>query len=266
MYANTHLGFVAIGVQLCLCYVTFLAFQRTPIERKRERIPFMALAFVLTSLYILHAVADSISYSGMMISQRQRRIELYLNRPQTAKRITISTAAEVVTSIIGNGILLYRCYVIWHAYLWVLIVPVLIYLTSIAMSILYLISGVSLRALASLGGTPAAKAWGTAWFILSVAVNALVTSLICFKLLRAQGRLRGVLNDETVQVYTSVVAILVESALPFTVLGVVAGVINALGYQVSSAFDEAWFAFCVRILRFLFPRPLCKADSLFNLS
>lgn len=65
----------------------------------------MVLAFVLTFLYILHAVADSISYSGMMISQRQRRIEIYLNRPQTAKRITISTAAEVVASIIGNGIL-----------------------------------------------------------------------------------------------------------------------------------------------------------------
>lgn len=65
----------------------------------------MVLAFILTFLYILHAVADSISYSGMIISQRQRRIELYLARPQTAKRITLSTAAEVVASVIGNGIL-----------------------------------------------------------------------------------------------------------------------------------------------------------------
>ena len=167
---------------------------------------------------------------------------------------------------------------IWHVYLWVLIIPALIYLTSIgawpfqplsvatpiseyaftspAMSILYLISGVPLRALASLGGTRAAKAWGTAWFILSVAVNVLVTSLICLKLIRAQRRLRRILNEETVQVYTSIIAILIESALPFTVLGIVAGIINALGYQTSSAFDEAWFAFCVRTLTldpFLFP-------------
>jgi ABC-type spermidine/putrescine transport system permease subunit II len=132
------------------------------------------------------------------------------------------------------------------------------------MSILYLISGVSLRTLASLGGTPAAKAWGTTWFILSVAVNVLVTSLICLKLIRAQRRLRRVLNEESVQVYTSIVAILVESALPFTVLGIVAGVINALGYQISSAFDEAWFAFCVRsLISNVYPFTIyssCEAD------
>lgn len=121
------------------------------------------------------------------------------------------------------------------------------------MSVLYLVSASSAKAGLSLGGAIGDIVWGTTWFLSSVVVNILVTGLISYKLIRAQRRLGSVLNAHRVRVYSDIVAILIESALPFTVLGIVAGVVNAadselISSNISDALDEAWFAFCVRML------------------
>jgi hypothetical protein len=119
------------------------------------------------------------------------------------------------------------------------------------MSVLFLTAGTSPLVNIDLGGALGDTVWGTTWFLLSVAVNVLVTALISSKIVREQKRLGRVLDTHRVRVYTDVVAILIESALPFTVLGIVAGVMHAVGYlnpDLSDALIEAWFAFCVSMV------------------
>ncbi|KAJ2915228.1 hypothetical protein MD484_g5178, partial [Candolleomyces efflorescens] len=162
-------------------------------------------------------------------------------------RMTGGSATGVALDIIGNGILIYRCYVIWEGRLWVPILPTVIFLISIVMAVLSLTASASPLVSIDLGGALGDTVWGTTWFLLSVAVNVLVTALITSRIVREQKRLGRVLDTHRVRVYTDVVAILIESALPFTVLGIVAGVMHAVGYlnpDLSDALVEAWFAFC----------------------
>ncbi|KAJ2923186.1 hypothetical protein H1R20_g13909, partial [Candolleomyces eurysporus] len=223
-----------------------MAYNRTPIESKKARIPFVLGTFLITALYIIHAAVDSVNFSEMLISQRGRDIVFILRRPRVRRLVAASTGTQVVMSILGNGILLYRCYVICRAYHpWTATLPAaLIYVASIVTSILYLISQASLSGFSRLGGIAGNTVWGTAWFFLSVAVNLLITASISYNLIKTQRRLASALGEHRVRVYTDIVAILVESALPFSVQGIVAGVAKAIGYDGSDALNEAWFAFC----------------------
>ncbi|KAJ2923185.1 hypothetical protein H1R20_g13908, partial [Candolleomyces eurysporus] len=265
-YTVTHIGFILIGksfyrcrrariadlqftgTQLCLCHLSVLALTRTPKEMRKNKLPFLALTVLITALYILHAALGSITLSELLIGPwRERSNFVYLLQSETLKRMTTGSATGVALDIIGNGILIYRCYVIWQGYRWVPILPTAIYLVSIAMSVLYLMADASPRVSTSVGGAIGTTVWGTLWFLLSVAVNIMVTALISFKIIREQKRLGSVLNAHRTRVYTDIVAILIESAFPFTVFGIVAGVLNAVGsvsMDLSSALIEAWFAFC----------------------
>ncbi|KAJ2915235.1 hypothetical protein MD484_g5177, partial [Candolleomyces efflorescens] len=222
-----------------------MAFKRTPIERRKGRIPFILATYLITGLYTIHAAVDSANFSDMVVSQRGRSIIFIIKQPRTWRLVATSTAAQVAMSILGNGILLYRCFVICRTFHpWIVTVPAaLIYLASIVTSILYLVSQASLEGYSRLGGMTGNTTWGTAWFLLSVAVNIFVTTSISYNLINEQKRLARALSKESVRIYTGIVAILLESALPFSVLGIAAGVVKAVGHEVS-ALNEAWFAFC----------------------
>jgi hypothetical protein len=89
---------------------------------------------------------------------------------------------------------------------------------------------------------------------LTVSTNIFVTSLITFRLLRARRALAKVLPSVDMRVYTGVIAILVESAAPLTIFGIVAAILqqssaksnNSPGYYVCQVlFDCLFYSFCV---------------------
>jgi hypothetical protein len=102
--------------------------------------------------------------------------------------------------------------------------------------------------------TDNAKLWSASTF-LTVSTNIIVTSFITFRLLLARRRLLKVLPSADLQLYTGVIAILIESAAPLTVLGIVAAILQHLtgsqfrsspGYYVCRyLFDGLFYSFCV---------------------
>ena len=87
---------------------------------------------------------------------------------------------------------------------------------------------------------------------LTVSTNIVVTSLITFHLVRARRALAKVLPSADMRVYTSVVAILVESAAPLTIFGIIAAILQRTqsamspGFNVcESLFDGLFYSFCV---------------------
>ena len=104
---------------------------------------------------------------------------------------------------------------------------------------------------------------GAAATLLTVSTNVVVTSLITFRLLRARRALAKVLPAESLQVYTGVIAILVESAAPLTLFGIVAAILQQLSAVLSveslvssSVFDALFYSFCASSSIYL-PYPLC---------
>ena len=87
--------------------------------------------------------------------------------------------------------------------------------------------------------------FGVPWAALSVSLNIIVTCLITIKLLRARRQLKKSLPEHSLRMYTGVAAILVESALPFSVLGIVFAVTYGKNLDVGPAFLFVWATFCV---------------------
>jgi hypothetical protein len=90
---------------------------------------------------------------------------------------------------------------------------------------------------------------------LTVSTNIIVTSFITFRLLRARRTLGEVLPSADMRVYTGVIAILVESAAPLAVFGIIAAITQQLGNSSRSTgpalfvcyylFQGLFYSFCV---------------------
>ena len=89
---------------------------------------------------------------------------------------------------------------------------------------------------------------------LTVSTNIVVTSLITFRLLRARRALAKVLPSADMRVYTGVIAILVESAAPLTIFGLVVAILQQFGAKYSKSpgfyvcvtlFEALFYSFCV---------------------
>ncbi len=87
--------------------------------------------------------------------------------------------------------------------------------------------------------------FGVPWVALSVSLNVLVTTLICVRLLRMRAIMRKVLAPELSRTYTSIAAMLIESAAPFSVIGIGLVVTEAQGGPLAIAFSYVWGIFCV---------------------
>ncbi len=87
------------------------------------------------------------------------------------------------------------------------------------------------------------------WVSLSVGLNIIVTSMICFRLLRMRALTREVLTPEISKVYTSVAAMLIESAAPFSIIGIGVVVTAAQKGPLIFAFAYIWGMFCVGSFR-----------------
>jgi hypothetical protein len=87
--------------------------------------------------------------------------------------------------------------------------------------------------------------FGISWVALTVSFNIIVTALIIFRLLSFYRRVQSVLTDEQRSTYTGTMAILVESALPFTVLGIVYLATYIQGVPSATALGMVWGTFVV---------------------
>ena len=90
------------------------------------------------------------------------------------------------------------------------------------------------------------------WASLSVALNVIITSVICFRLLRMRALTREV-QPEMSKMYTSMVTMLIESAAPFTIVGIGLVIVAAQNGPLVDAFCYMWSLFSVESESFLAP-------------
>lgn len=91
--------------------------------------------------------------------------------------------------------------------------------------------------------------FGVPYYSMTIGLNVLVTSLICFQLLSLSHQVREVLGEQNARLYTGAIAILVESAAPYTLIGIVFLIPYARSSPVGAAVGQIWAKFTVS------PRP-----------
>ncbi|KAJ3838026.1 hypothetical protein F5878DRAFT_584075 [Lentinula raphanica] len=106
---------------------------------------------------------------------------------------------------IMNALLLYRCFVTWNYARWVIFLMSTVYLTIVGVSM-------SVMILAQRQAIFSRLNIQLSFLALSCAYNILYTVLVAAKLFTVQRRVKNALLSEYAQVYTSIIALIVESA------------------------------------------------------
>jgi hypothetical protein len=145
------------------------------------------------------------------------------------------TTLSFLTSLSAAG-LWYVCFKVQH---------MLIQLSGFTYIVLFLKSNYQ-------PNTKTANSESIASTFLTVSTHAAVTSLIIIRLFRTRRTLAKLLPLSEVQVYTGVIAILIESAAPLAVFGVISAILQQLNASGSFLRRSEAFYVCVFVFRALF--------------
>ncbi|KAG9222286.1 hypothetical protein CCMSSC00406_0006583 [Pleurotus cornucopiae] len=129
----------------------------------------------------------------------------------------VPNAAFILSNWLADGLLLYRTKVIWQNQLWILILPVIMYLASISMGIMTIFQ--SSRPNASLW-TSVTVDFGLPYFSISVSLNVLLTLLILLRLWfhnRSMKQTASMSASRSATPYASIISMLVESSALYAV-------------------------------------------------
>ncbi|KAJ6468413.1 hypothetical protein C8R45DRAFT_470306 [Mycena sanguinolenta] len=240
-YIGNTIFAILYGIDLCMFFMSayFLSVGSRGDKSRYFYIGYSAVLLVLITI----AMACNLFFGQMMWIQHRDDVGGpmgYFDANIAAWYNTFGTAADVAANALSDGLMLYRTYVFWNSRPWIVAFPALIYLASTAMSIAATIQS----------GLPGGDFFhGTTvnftvpWLVLTITFNILTTSMIALRLTFISRSMRNVLSKERAQVYTGVIAILVESALPFTLLGIGYLITYIREDPQALAFADIWGAF-----------------------
>lgn len=243
LYVGNFFRAILYGIEVCTFFAAVYCLRGRSSSYRKGRVFYVAYGGVLLTLVTIAVVTDGLWGQYMWIDRRNSPggpLGFFV-ASENAWYNVFGSAADATANILGDGLLLYRCYMIWGSRWYIVVLPTLIYLASSVLVIITIVES-ALPNSFLLNGKPAN--FGVPWVALSVSLNILVTTLICARLLRMRALTRGLLPPEMSRTYTSVAAMLIESAAPFSALGIGLVVTEAQGGTLAIAFSYVWGMFC----------------------
>ncbi|KAJ3810413.1 hypothetical protein EV368DRAFT_48992 [Lentinula lateritia] len=210
-YAAAVVGCVTYGCYFVLAAIC-LHFQMNHTQR-HQKWPWLIyniLIFVVSTIYFI----------GAAIWSEVEFVETTVNPSEFAGLLSsplsiLKDTASVVNIWLADSLIIYRAYIIWGGSWHIIILPVLIYFSSIGTGIVLLYA--SAQPNTSFGAS-AVTHFGTAFWSISVALNIIVTLLIAGRLIMAQHALKHV-QVESSSHYNPIIATFAESAALYSISG-----------------------------------------------
>ncbi|CDO73848.1 hypothetical protein BN946_scf185016.g5 [Trametes cinnabarina] len=145
---------------------------------------------------------------------------------------TLGTAASIILNLLSDGLLIYRCWVVWDD-VRIVVFPIILYLGAFSVGIAQLYE--SGRPHANYFAGLAANL-GIAYTSSVISLNIIVTGLICGRIYYAGRRSARTLGVVVGTEYMSAASMVVESALLYTITGVAYLISFALNSQIDIFF------------------------------
>ncbi|TFY81067.1 hypothetical protein EWM64_g2946 [Hericium alpestre] len=243
-YIGIVIGGMLYGLELYICFQSiYYLFTRRTSHRTHTRF-YVAYGVVMLLLFTISLAVNALLGQLMWIDHRDvpGGPAAYLEENLASWWQTFGTTASVATNILGDGLLLYRCYMVWGSRLWIVAFPIMIYLGSIIMSIFTIIESVAPGSSIFKGDT---INYEIPFISLSVSLNIIVTLLISSRLLMMRRQISKLMAPDLANTYTNIIAILVESAAPFTIFGILLVIFLARSSPVEYGIIQLWGTFCV---------------------
>lgn len=237
-YIGSYMSGILYGVELVVYFATMRALLRKTTQVRSDRF-FMAYSTVLLMLVTIDVATNAVWCEQMLItfaSQTGGAAEFIATQASVWYE-TLSSTSVVALIFMSDALLIYRCFILWSSNYWIIFLPVLTYLGAFALAVCELVAA----------GVPGGDFFagrsvnfGVPYYAMSIALNLLLTLLICARLLYLSRWVSTAMGAEGAQLYTSVLAILLESAAPYSAVGIMFLVPYARGSGVAIAFGQVW--------------------------
>ncbi|KAL4253857.1 hypothetical protein ABKN59_004223 [Abortiporus biennis] len=243
-YIGNAISLVALGIQIMMFIMSYHFM--SPSSNSKASTGYKSTAFY-TSIGAALLFFDIIVTSCNLIFGQYAWIEhrnidggsvAFIGQNMSAWYNTWGTASIFAIFYIANALLIFQCYIIWASNWKIVVLPCLLYVASIPMAILNLYEGAVPN---SSYFAQNAVDFGVPYSSLTVAVNGLVTLSICYRLFTMRRRMQsfGLGNHET-DVYTGIAAMMIESAAPVTICGIMYSVTYSKHIPLAIAFASIY--------------------------
>ncbi|KIJ53319.1 hypothetical protein M422DRAFT_43020 [Sphaerobolus stellatus SS14] len=250
LYIGNAFGLILYGVLICLTFHSiFLLNASTDVSQRRVRRAYTWYSIIVLVLIAIALMANVLMGQLMWIEHRNFPSSGpsssggpvgYWNANGNIWFNIFGSAADILADFMSNALLLYRCYIVWNRNWLIITFPLLVYLANIAMALLALVQSAAPLSNFYQGVT---VNFAIPWLALTSFFNFMVTCLIAGRIMFLSRRIDKILPAETKVVYAGVVAILVEAAVPTTVLGIIFAVLEGRNLIESVALSILWGTF-----------------------
>ncbi|KAG2751868.1 hypothetical protein P692DRAFT_20799754 [Suillus brevipes Sb2] len=178
--------------------------------------PITAVAVLLLALSTAHMVVDIIRTEEGLVQYR----DTFPGGPEAffaeiaRKTFVIKNAIFVSQTLLGDGVVIYRCYVVWQT-VWVIILPSMLWF-SVAVTGVYSIYSFSRTT--SISGnvfSHATRQWISAFYALTLATNLLSSGLLAYRIWKIE---RTVANTRTTKMTTtSILRVIMDAAIVYSI-------------------------------------------------
>jgi len=239
------LAAVAYGIVFTLFVLTFKQLIRSTTKYNYTHrlcfITYITLIFILGTLFIgalakmtQLSFVDYRLFPGGPAAFEEQEFSIPIDE--------ISNVSYVIANWLADGMVIYRYLVIYRNTrqfpLWVvMIIPVLAYMTSFSLSVVWLIQ-VSAPASSPWGNLSNAINFTAPYFWMSLSLNISMTIAICARLLFYRRRITRVLGPNHGTQYTSVAAMIVESSFIYSAFSLLFLIPFALNNPIQNAFIQ----------------------------
>ncbi|KAH6912346.1 hypothetical protein BKA70DRAFT_1267282 [Coprinopsis sp. MPI-PUGE-AT-0042] len=249
--AAVYFGISALGValltaQLLMVLSGFSKFLRMPKQGRQGRLVFVLISFLILSTSSTETSID-IWWNYQVLYRGGPSGKSYLESNNTTyeKNITtklVSNVFLVLTVAGGDVLMLWRCFMLWANKAWLVALPCLTCIGCIVCNILAIIWAPT--------RSNRARTVVIAAVSLSVATNIVITLLILLRLAMTWFHTRRAFPDRNLpRMYINVAAILVESAAPLAIFGILQIVVGRLAQKgrINDAYavsEWLYYGFC----------------------
>ncbi|EAU87086.1 hypothetical protein CC1G_05775 [Coprinopsis cinerea okayama7 len=205
------------GILFFMCVHGVSVFLETPKHQREGRLPYILLSIYLVISSLLHCSLNVFRiFYGLYLPASGEEFVMQWDDDPWMWATILAGILWTLYILVADGLLLWRTYIIWTHKRWVLVLPVLTFIAVIPFGALttreYLV-------------TTETRTMTTTFTLLNVANNILCTGLITYRLVRARMEFSQSIPGRKLGVYSGVVAILIESALPLSLFGLISGVV-----------------------------------------
>ncbi|KAF8902250.1 hypothetical protein CPB84DRAFT_1679001 [Gymnopilus junonius] len=239
-YIGSYMGGIMYGFELAVYFMILQALFRKGSKNSASSRRFCATYSTFMVLFSTIDVAcNAIWGEQMWITYRNipGGVPAYIAARVSVWYETMGSTSVVCSVFLGDGLLIYRTYLVYGRRGAAVILPVLAYLAAFGLAIEQLV--VAGRPHGNFFEGESVK-FATAYYSITISLNILLTISICVRLVRMSRRFARSLGQENGRVYTGAAAILVESAAPYSVLGLMYLIPYSLQNDTGILFGQLW--------------------------